>query len=93
VLSDLAGSKYQLVEWRLSIYGRKSSEWDKLALWFFTNRLASPHLRWLIQLPRLYFVYRVCFINTISSFSKLGLRVYLDCLVFLHDFIAIGTLG
>ena len=26
----MEASKYQLAEWRVSIYGRKLSEWDKL---------------------------------------------------------------
>lgn len=58
VMSDLDASKYQLVEWRVSIYGRKPSEWDKLARWFYTHRLASDKVRWLIQIPRLYAVYK-----------------------------------
>ena len=58
VISDLDASKYQLVEWRVSIYGRKPSEWDKLARWFYTHRLASDKVRWLIQIPRLYAVYK-----------------------------------
>lgn len=51
VLSDLDASKYQLAEWRVSIYGRKPSEWDKLARWFYTYKLASDKIRWLIQVP------------------------------------------
>lgn len=58
VMSDFEGSKYQLAEWRVSIYGRKKSEWDKLSRWFYVNRLASPHIRWMIQIPRLYFIYK-----------------------------------
>ncbi|CAN0031001.1 unnamed protein product, partial [Phaeothamnion confervicola] len=58
VISDLAASKYQMVEWRLSIYGRRLSEWDKLARWFYVNRLANPNVRWMIQVPRLYHVYK-----------------------------------
>lgn len=58
VIADLASSKYQCSEWRLSIYGRRLSEWDKLARWFFTNRLAHPNVRWLIQIPRLYHIYK-----------------------------------
>ncbi|TYZ67790.1 hypothetical protein PybrP1_005565 [[Pythium] brassicae (nom. inval.)] len=58
VMSDLAASKYQLVEWRVSVYGRKHSEWDKLARWFYVNRLVSPHVRWMVQIPRLYFLYK-----------------------------------
>uniref|UniRef100_A0A7S2WBS6 AMP deaminase n=1 Tax=Rhizochromulina marina TaxID=1034831 RepID=A0A7S2WBS6_9STRA len=58
VMADLEASKYQLTEWRVSIYGRKLSEWDKLARWFFVNQLAHPCNRWLIQIPRIYHVYK-----------------------------------
>ncbi len=57
VMTDLEASKYQLVEWRISIYGRKASEWSSLARWFYVNRLAHQNVRWLIQIPRLYDVY------------------------------------
>ena len=43
---------------RVSIYGRKLSEWDKLARWFYVHQLAHPCVRWLIQIPRLYHLYR-----------------------------------
>lgn len=43
---------------RLSIYGRRLSEWDKLARWFYTNRLAHKNVRWMIQIPRLYHIYK-----------------------------------
>jgi adenosine deaminase len=49
VMQDLEASKYQLAEWRVSIYGRKPTEWDKLARWFYSWRLAHPCIRWLIQ--------------------------------------------
>lgn len=58
VMSDLEASKYQLVEWRISIYGRKPSEWANLAQWFYIHRLAHPNVRWLIQVPRLFHIYR-----------------------------------
>ena len=58
MFSDLEASKYQLVEWRISIYGRKQSEWAQLAKWFFDNKLAHSNVRWLIQVPRLYHIYR-----------------------------------
>ena len=47
-----------MVEWRISIYGRSMEEWDKLAAWVVDNKLFSPNVRWLIQIPRLYDVYR-----------------------------------
>ncbi|KAE8144512.1 hypothetical protein BDV25DRAFT_166661 [Aspergillus avenaceus] len=58
VISDLESSKYQMVEWRISIYGRSVQEWDKLAAWVVDNKLFSPNVRWLIQIPRLYDVYK-----------------------------------
>lgn len=58
VISDLESSKYQMVEWRISIYGRSPHEWDKLAAWVVDNKLFSPNVRWLIQVPRLYDVYK-----------------------------------
>jgi AMP deaminase len=58
VISDLEASKYQMVEWRISIYGRSRDEWDKLAKWVIGFKLVSPNVRWLVQVPRLYNVYK-----------------------------------
>ena len=58
VISDLEASKYQMVEWRISIYGRSKDEWDKLAKWVIENRLVSHNVRWLIQIPRLFALYK-----------------------------------
>lgn len=51
--SDLEESKYQNVELRLSIYGKHSEEWDKLAKWAIDYNVYSDNVRWLIQIPRL----------------------------------------
>lgn len=58
VLSDLEESKYQNAELRLSIYGRKKDEWDRLAKWAVKHNVYSDNVRWVIQIPRLYDVYR-----------------------------------
>ncbi|RHZ68267.1 hypothetical protein Glove_296g28 [Diversispora epigaea] len=58
VISDLEASKYQMAEYRISIYGRSKSEWDKLAKWVVNHKIFSPNVRWLIQVPRLYSVYK-----------------------------------
>ena len=58
VISDLESSKYQMAEWRISIYGRSLQEWDKLAAWVLDNKIFSPNVRWLIQVPRLYDLYK-----------------------------------
>ena len=47
-----------MVEWRISIYGKSIDEWDKLAAWVIKNKLVSHNVRWLIQIPRLYDVYK-----------------------------------
>ena len=33
-------------------------EWDKLSKWVIGNKLVSHNVRWLIQVPRLYEVYK-----------------------------------
>lgn len=56
---DLEESKYQYAEPRLSIYGRRYDEFDKLAKWAVNNDVYSSHLKWLIQVPRIYDIYKV----------------------------------
>jgi AMP deaminase len=58
-MGDLDAAKYQLVEWRISIYGKKYDEWQKLSKWFFQHKLAHPNVRWLIQVPRLFHLYKL----------------------------------
>lgn len=58
VLYDLDESKYQNAELRLSIYGRNRNEWDNLAKWAVNNDVYSDNLRWLIQVPRIYDIYK-----------------------------------
>ncbi|XP_035661015.1 AMP deaminase 1-like isoform X1 [Branchiostoma floridae] len=57
-MSELESSRYQYAELRLSIYGRAMDEWDRLADWCVTNRVFSNQVRWMVQIPRLYDVYR-----------------------------------
>jgi len=53
VASDLEDARYQYAEPRLSIYGCNPNEWAKLAGWFNKHRVFSPHLKWMIQVPRI----------------------------------------
>ncbi|KAJ0027625.1 hypothetical protein Pint_34874 [Pistacia integerrima] len=69
VFSDLEASKYQMAEYRISIYGRKQSEWDQLASWIVNNELYSENVVWLIQLPRLYNVYKE--MGIVTSFQNI----------------------
>jgi len=58
VCYDLEESKYQMAELRLSIYGRGADEWEKLANWAVKHHVYSYNIRWLIQIPRLFDVYK-----------------------------------
>lgn len=74
VISDLESSKYQMVEWRISIYGRSIDEWDKLAAWVVDNKLFSPNVRWLIQVPRLFDVYKSS--NLMDNFEQIVVNLF-----------------
>ncbi|KAG8517632.1 AMP deaminase 1, partial [Galemys pyrenaicus] len=56
--ADLEEAKYQHAEPRLSIYGRSRDEWSKLSTWFVTNRIHCHNMTWMIQVPRIYDVFR-----------------------------------
>jgi len=58
IFCDLEEFKYQNLELRLSIYGRSLDEWDKLAEWAIQNDVYSDNVRWLIQVPRLFDIYK-----------------------------------
>ncbi|ORX35953.1 hypothetical protein BD324DRAFT_512747 [Kockovaella imperatae] len=74
LITDLEQSKYQNSEWRLSIYGRSMAEWDKLAKWVINNKLLSHNVRWLIQVPRLYNVYKQA--GQVDSFEDIVKNVF-----------------
>lgn len=69
LMKELEESKYQHTEWRLSIYGQRRDEWDKLAKWVQTHELKCPQNRWMIQIPRLYNIYRSN--KTIKNFQEM----------------------
>uniref|UniRef100_A0A182JES1 AMP deaminase n=1 Tax=Anopheles atroparvus TaxID=41427 RepID=A0A182JES1_ANOAO len=58
VASDFEESKYQNAELRLSIYGKSPDEWYKLAKWAIDGNVYSDNIRWLIQIPRLYDIFK-----------------------------------
>lgn len=74
VFADLEASKYQHAEYRVSVYGRKTVEWDVLASWVVQNDLKSDNNRWMIQIPRLYEVYKKA--GTIDTFEQLLRNVF-----------------
>ncbi|CAL4085550.1 unnamed protein product, partial [Meganyctiphanes norvegica] len=68
VMTDLEESKYQNAELRLSIYGKSKDEWEKLSNWAVMHNVYSDNVRWLIQVPRLYDVYKNS--NLVNNFSE-----------------------
>ncbi|KAI8894640.1 hypothetical protein BC833DRAFT_623767 [Globomyces pollinis-pini] len=74
VISDLEASKYQMVEYRISIYGRSVDEWDKLAKWVVENQIISHNVRWLIQVPRLYNLYKQT--GLVNSFQDVLTNIF-----------------
>ncbi|KAF5280395.1 hypothetical protein FQR65_LT03204 [Abscondita terminalis] len=78
IANDLEESKYQNVELRLSIYGKNMDEWDKLAKWAINSNVYSDNVRWLIQIPRLYDIFKSN--NLIENFQQLLNNVFLPLL-------------
>lgn len=75
VVIDLEECKYQNAEPRLSIYGRSKTEWDKLASWAVSNNVYSDNVRWLIQIPRLFDVYRSK--NLVKNFQEMLENIFI----------------
>uniref|UniRef100_A0A0K0EIC3 AMP deaminase n=1 Tax=Strongyloides stercoralis TaxID=6248 RepID=A0A0K0EIC3_STRER len=69
VFKELEESKYQHIEPRLSIYGHKKNEWSKLAKWAIKHDVWSTNSKFLIQIPRLYDIYKEK--KYISNFDQL----------------------
>ncbi|KAK6472609.1 AMP deaminase 3-like isoform X1 [Huso huso] len=75
VSKGLEESKYQHAEPRLSIYGRSPSEWNNLAKWFNKHKVYSPNVRWIIQVPRIYDIFKSK--KMVPSFAKILENVFL----------------
>lgn len=73
--SDLEDSRYQYAEPRLSIYGRSPKEWTNLANWFTKHQVYSPNLKWMIQVPRIYDIFRSK--NFVPHFGKMLENIFL----------------
>jgi AMP deaminase len=86
VVSDLESSKYQMAEYRVSVYGRSLDEWDKLAKWVVNNKLFSPNVRWLVQVPRLYNIYKATgLVQNFGDIIKSNIMKERSCCCFIHS--------
>lgn len=75
VASDFEESKYQNAELRLSIYGKSRDEWSKLAKWAINHNVYSDNIRWLIQIPRLYDIFKLN--KLMTSFQEIIDNIFL----------------
>lgn len=62
------------VELRVSIYGRKPSEWNDLASWVIDQNIYSSSNRWLIQIPRCYSVWKK--MGAVKNFAEMIFNVF-----------------
>ncbi|CAF0741436.1 unnamed protein product [Brachionus calyciflorus] len=83
VTSDLEESKYQNAELRLSIYGRKFNEWDRLAEWAVKNKMYSPNNRWIIQIPRIYDIFKAN--KLVDNFSQILYNIFMPLFEVTND--------
>ena len=83
VIDELEANKYQMAEYRLSIYGRDRKEWSKLAAWAVNNNLFSENVRWLIQVPRLYHIHRQ--LDRVADFGEMLDNIFLPLLEVTRD--------
>ncbi len=74
LIGELEETRYQMVEWRLSIYGHSPDEWDALSSWVVDNDLVSDNVRWLIQIPRLYDQFKEK--GTVGSFQDMLVNIF-----------------
>lgn len=58
VITDAEQREYVACEFGISVYGKSKREWATLSKWCTENSLFSEQLRWLVQVPRLYGVFR-----------------------------------
>ncbi|KAE8622867.1 hypothetical protein XENTR_v10005418 [Xenopus tropicalis] len=73
--SDLEDAKYQYAEPRLSIYGRSPEEWTNLAQWFNKHKVYCPNMKWMIQVPRIYDIFRAK--NFVPNFGKMLENIFM----------------
>lgn len=65
--------KYHYSEHRLSVYGRSEDEWATLSAWVVDNGLFSTHVKWVIQVPRMFSAIRG---HDVPDFGKMLRNVF-----------------
>lgn len=65
--------KYYYSEYRVSIYGKSAREWDTLSEWIVDNELFSSHVKWIIQIPRVFNILRE---KNVSNFGEVLKNIF-----------------
>ncbi|XP_078500514.1 AMP deaminase 1-like [Lissotriton helveticus] len=73
--SELFKQRYVYTEPRLSIYGQSPHEWQKLAEWFCKQKVYAEFMKWMIQVPRIYDIFRKK--NVVPDFGKYLENIFL----------------
>jgi len=58
MIEDLENKKFEFVEWRISVHGKSPKDAERVAHWIISHKVSSHHNRWMIQVPRLYQIYK-----------------------------------
>lgn len=82
LINELEANKYVMTEYRLSIYGRNQNEWSKLAAWVVDNNLFSYNVRWMVQIPRLYDIYKEA--GSLTSFEEVIFSTHISANAYLY---------
>ena len=70
--NELEGNTF--TENRLSIYGRNPMEWDRLSRWFVLHGMSHRTNSWMIQVPRLFHLYRRS--GVLQSFQEMLTNIF-----------------
>lgn len=76
LMDELEEERYILQEWRISVYGKSQEEYGRLAQWARKFNLSCHNVRWFIQVPRLYSLYRKS--NLVSNFQEMLDNIFLQ---------------
>lgn len=68
VFAQYSRDRCTFAENRVSVYGINTREWESLANWFTTHGMSCKHNTWVIQVPRVFKVFRSQ--NVIGSFGQ-----------------------
>eukprot|EP00055_Hartaetosiga_balthica_P016642 m.105884 g.105884 ORF g.105884 m.105884 type:complete len:934 (+) comp9140_c2_seq2:428-3229(+) len=75
VIDRVENASEEYAEYRVSVYGFSRDEFSNLAKWFVNSKLASKNIRWLIQVPRIYHVYRKK--NILTNFQQMLENIFM----------------